>query len=74
LASGAALDADIRDRAPGLIHAVIGLIDPGVEDLPQYEALVHAYVGTMSVQGGFRPAPIYEALPFGAFGRRTWLL
>jgi crotonobetainyl-CoA:carnitine CoA-transferase CaiB-like acyl-CoA transferase len=33
-----------------------------------YEAIVHAVLGTMGEQGGFRPAPIYEGVPFATFG------
>lgn len=42
---------------------------PGTESLPAYEALVHAYVGTMGEQVGYREAPIYEGLPFAGLGR-----
>jgi crotonobetainyl-CoA:carnitine CoA-transferase CaiB-like acyl-CoA transferase len=36
--------------------------------MPNYESIVHAAVGTMGIQGGFRPGPIYEGLPFASFG------
>src|SRR5438270_913628 len=37
-------------------------------DVPGYEAIVHAVVGTMAEQAGYRDGPIYEGLPFAAIG------
>ena len=37
-------------------------------DVPGYEAIVHAVVGTMAEQAGYRDEPIYEGLPFAAVG------
>lgn len=37
-------------------------------DVPGYEALVHALVGTMAEQPGHRDGPIFEGLPFAGIG------
>jgi crotonobetainyl-CoA:carnitine CoA-transferase CaiB-like acyl-CoA transferase len=62
--------ADLHDRFPALICCAItgfGLDGPN-RDLPGYEALVHAVVGTMGEQLGEREGPIFEALPFASTG------
>jgi crotonobetainyl-CoA:carnitine CoA-transferase CaiB-like acyl-CoA transferase len=59
---------DLHERFPHLVYVSIssfGIFGPST---PGYEAIVHASVGTMGIQGGFRPGPIYEGLPFASFG------
>ena len=62
----------VHARFPALVYcelSAFGPDAPGAENLPAYEALVHAYVGTMGEQVGYREPPIYEALPFAGLGR-----
>ncbi|MGE0386704.1 MAG: CaiB/BaiF CoA transferase family protein [Gammaproteobacteria bacterium] len=42
--------------------------DGPFKDLRGYEALVHAVIGTMGEQMGYRDGPIYEGLPFAGLG------
>ena len=37
-------------------------------DLPGYESIVHAVIGTMGEQAGHREGPIFEGLPFASVG------
>lgn len=67
------LDFDtLHERYPSLVYCALsgfGLSSPGVPArLPGYEALIHAYVGTMAEQPGYREPPIYEGLPFAGIG------
>ena len=39
-----------------------------LRDLPGYESLVHAVIGTMGEQVGHREGPIFEGLPFASAG------
>lgn len=67
--AGAERDA-LRLRFPQLVHCSItgfGHDGPHV-DVMAHEALVHALIGTMGEQPGFRDAPIYEGLPFATIG------
>jgi crotonobetainyl-CoA:carnitine CoA-transferase CaiB-like acyl-CoA transferase len=60
----------LRSRNPQLIYCSVsgfGQDDPR-HALPAYESLVHALVGTMSVQAGHREGPIFEAHPFASIG------
>ncbi len=61
---------ELRARNPQLIYCSIsgfGANDPRRE-LPAYEGLVHALVGTMAYQAGHRDGPIYAGLPFASTG------
>jgi crotonobetainyl-CoA:carnitine CoA-transferase CaiB-like acyl-CoA transferase len=61
---------DLRTRNPQLIYCSIsgfGAADPHVE-LPPYEPLVQALMGTMAQQAGHREGPIFQALPFACAG------
>jgi crotonobetainyl-CoA:carnitine CoA-transferase CaiB-like acyl-CoA transferase len=62
--------ADVHRFAPALVYCSISGFGSDGEwrDVPGYEALVHAAVGTMAEQIGMRPAPIFEGLPFGSIG------
>jgi crotonobetainyl-CoA:carnitine CoA-transferase CaiB-like acyl-CoA transferase len=63
-----ALHADL----PSLVYCSLSAFGPGVssgeQELPAYEALVHAQVGTMGEQVGYREPPIYEGVPFAGLG------
>jgi crotonobetainyl-CoA:carnitine CoA-transferase CaiB-like acyl-CoA transferase len=61
---------DLHPRLPGLVHTSISGFGPDVSRLsvPGYESLVHAVVGTMGEQRGYRDGPIYEGLPFASMG------
>jgi crotonobetainyl-CoA:carnitine CoA-transferase CaiB-like acyl-CoA transferase len=62
--------AAVHERHPGLVYASIsafGRTGPH-RALPPYEGLIHAVVGTMAEQVGFRTGPIYEAVPFASVG------
>ena len=60
----------LHGRFPSLVVcAVTGFgMDGPLRDVPGYEAIVHALVGTMAEQAGHREGPIYEALPFASIG------
>jgi crotonobetainyl-CoA:carnitine CoA-transferase CaiB-like acyl-CoA transferase len=62
--------AQLHARNPQLVYcSVSGFGDQGrYRDLPPYEPLVHALIGTMAYQAGHREAPIFEALPFASTG------
>jgi len=65
------LDFDALHSAfPSLVYCSIsGFGEFGrYRDVPGYEAIVHALVGTMAEQFGHREGPIYEGEPFAAFG------
>jgi crotonobetainyl-CoA:carnitine CoA-transferase CaiB-like acyl-CoA transferase len=54
----------------GLIYCSIsgfGRDDPR-NDLPAYEPLVHALIGTMAQQAGHREPPIFQGIPFASTG------
>ncbi len=55
---------------PRLVYASISGFgqDGRHRDLPGYEAIVQALVGTMADQAGIRPGPIYPGLAFAAIG------
>lgn len=60
----------LHDRFPSLVVCALtgfGMRGP-LRDVPGYEAIVHALVGTMAEQAGHRDGPIYEALPFASIG------
>jgi crotonobetainyl-CoA:carnitine CoA-transferase CaiB-like acyl-CoA transferase len=60
----------LRAKNTQLIYASIsgfGAEYPN-RDLPAYEGLVHAVVGTMAYQAGHRDGPIFEGLPFASTG------
>jgi len=62
--------AALRPDAPSLVHCSIasfGAGDPR-DGVAAREALVHALIGTMAEQPGFREGPIFEALPFAGIG------
>lgn len=70
---GLGLDyAHIREVHPQLIFCELTSFGPpGSSDyvhLPAYEALIHAFVGTMAEQTGYREPPVYEGLPFAEIG------
>ena len=60
----------LHTRNPGLVVcSITGFgADGPYRDVPGHEALVHALVGTMAEQPGFRDGPIFEALPFASIG------
>jgi len=60
----------LHDRFPSLVYASISGFgqDGPHRDLPGYEPLVHAVVGTMGEQPGVREGPIFEGLPFASIG------
>ena len=60
----------VRVTFPSLVSCAIssfGASDPR-DIVPSHEALIHAVVGTMAEQPGFRDGPIFEALPFAGIG------
>ncbi|MBV9510979.1 MAG: CoA transferase [Caulobacteraceae bacterium] len=60
----------LKARNPQLIYASIsgfGQDDPN-RDLPPYEGLVHAVVGSMAYQAGHREGPVFQGLPFASIG------
>ena len=60
----------VHRRIPSLVYCSLsgfGLDGPH-RDVPPYEALVHALVGTMGEQVGYREGPIFEGLPFASIG------
>ncbi|MBV9509777.1 MAG: CoA transferase [Caulobacteraceae bacterium] len=60
----------LRARNPQLIYCSISGFGEGDShaDLPAYEGLVHAVVGTMAYQAGHREEPIFAGLPFASTG------
>src|SRR3954467_7309687 len=68
-ALGVGFDA-LHARNPALVYCSITGFGPDgpLRDVPAHEALVHALVGTMSEQPGFREGPIFEGLPFASIG------
>jgi crotonobetainyl-CoA:carnitine CoA-transferase CaiB-like acyl-CoA transferase len=61
---------ELHARFPGLVYCSVsgfGRTGPH-KDLPGYESLVHALVGTMGEQVGVREGPIYEGIPFASVG------
>jgi len=68
-ALGLAYD-QLHARSPHLVYcAMTGFGEDGRwRDLPPYEPLVHALLGTMAYQAGRRDRPIFEALPFATTG------
>jgi MYXO-CTERM domain-containing protein len=61
----------VHARNPSLVLCSISGFGPPEgphRDVPGHEALVHALVGTMAEQRGFREGPIFEALPFASMG------
>ncbi len=70
---GARLGLDrprVQAHAPGAVHCSITGFGPEgpLRDVPAREALVHALVGSMGEQRGFRDGPIFQALPFASMG------
>ena len=60
----------IHAECPNTVYCGIsgfGLDGPN-RDLPGYESLVHAVVGTMSEQVGHREGPIFPGVPFASVG------
>ena len=60
----------LHEHNVGLVYASItafGQVGAHVE-LPAYEPLVHALVGTMAQQAGHRDGPIFQGLPFASTG------
>ncbi|MEX1007410.1 MAG: CoA transferase [Acidimicrobiia bacterium] len=60
----------LHELNAGLVYASItafGQVGPHT-DLPAYEPLVHALVGTMAQQAGHREGPIFQGLPFASTG------
>lgn len=62
--------ASLHSSFPSLVVcSVTGFGPTGpLREVPGYEALVHALVGTMAEQAGHREGPIYEGLPFASIG------
>ncbi|MCH2174031.1 CoA transferase [Myxococcota bacterium] len=60
----------IHETAPELIHCSITGFgdDTPWSDLPAYEPIVHAVVGSHAEQVGHREGPIYQGLPFASIG------
>lgn len=67
---GLAYDDNLHARLPGLVYTSITGFGPDKSRaaLPGYESLVHAVVGTMGEQRGYREGPIFEGLPFASLG------
>jgi crotonobetainyl-CoA:carnitine CoA-transferase CaiB-like acyl-CoA transferase len=62
--------ASLHERFPHLVVATItgfGLTGR-YSEVPGYESLVHALVGTMAEQIGMREPPIFEGVPFASIG------
>jgi crotonobetainyl-CoA:carnitine CoA-transferase CaiB-like acyl-CoA transferase len=66
---GVGYDA-VHALAPTVVYGSISGfgVDGPYRDVPGYEALVHAIVGTMGEQVGHREGPIFEGLPFASIG------
>lgn len=62
--------AALHPHLPRLVHTTSSGFGPGAngQGLPGHEALVHALVGTMGEQRGYREGPIFEGLPFASLG------
>ncbi len=60
----------LRVRFPTLVICTISAFGAGDprDTVAFHEALIHAVVGTMAEQPGFRDGPIFEALPFAGIG------
>jgi crotonobetainyl-CoA:carnitine CoA-transferase CaiB-like acyl-CoA transferase len=60
----------VHSASPAVVYcSVSGFgVDGPYRDVPGYEALVHAIVGTMGEQVGHRDGPIFEGLPFASIG------
>ena len=60
----------VHARNPRAVYCSISGFgaDGPYRDVPGHEAIVHALVGTMAEQPGFRDGPIFEALPFASIG------
>ena len=60
----------VHARNPSLVYTSISAFGPDGphRDLPAYEPLVHALVGTMAQQPGHRDGPIFQGLPFATTG------
>ncbi len=60
----------LAERNPALVYCSIsGFGETGrFRDVPGYEAVVHALVGTMADQPGHREGPIFQGLPFASMG------
>ena len=60
----------VHARNPRTVYCSISGFgaDGPYRDVPGHEAIVHALVGTMAEQPGFREGPIFEALPFASIG------
>ena len=61
---------ELHARNPQLIYASVSGFGQGgrYRDLPAYESVVHALIGTMAYQAGHRDGPIFEAQPFASTG------
>ncbi|MXP23396.1 CoA transferase [Gordonia sp. HNM0687] len=62
--------AELHEAHPSLICAAITAFgqEGSHSDLAAHDAIVHAIVGTMGEQDGYRDGPIYEAQPFASQG------
>jgi len=60
----------VHGRSPSVVCcSITGFgADGPLRDLPGYESLVHAVIGTMGEQVGHREGPIFEGLPFASVG------
>ncbi len=60
----------VHERNPALVYCSISGFGADSEhrDLPGHEALVHALLGTMGDQAGFRDGPIFVGVPSASSG------
>jgi crotonobetainyl-CoA:carnitine CoA-transferase CaiB-like acyl-CoA transferase len=61
--------SSLRTQNPALVCARLsGFGEGSARDLPAYEPLVHALLGTMATQAGHREGPIFQGVPFATTG------
>jgi crotonobetainyl-CoA:carnitine CoA-transferase CaiB-like acyl-CoA transferase len=60
----------LQARNPQLVYCSVTGFGPHGRhrDLPDYEPIVHALIGTMAYQAGHREGPIFEGQPFASSG------
>ena len=58
----------VHGLSPSVVYCSITGFGAEGPDLPGYESVVHAVIGTMGEQVGHREGPIFEGLPFASVG------